>query len=87
MIAITGYCIMGLSSGPNYYLIATVQKTQQLIVIIIAATVQFICGYFLSSIGLVGIAWSIVVSSIVYVVGLWLLVVKHATQCTNLILI
>ncbi|MBN2604082.1 MAG: oligosaccharide flippase family protein [Candidatus Thermoplasmatota archaeon] len=82
LVAISAYSILGLSAGPNYYLIATVQKKRQMIIIIIATISQVVFGYILAPHGLVGIAWSIVISSVIYVFGLWSVVIKNFSKKT-----
>jgi O-antigen/teichoic acid export membrane protein len=74
LIALVAYCILALTSGPNYFLIATVQKRKYLAVLFGAAAFQLILGYFLSGLGLNGIAWSILIGSFFYVAALWFLV-------------
>lgn len=73
-IALVGYFLVSLSAGPNYFLISTVQKRRQLVVLLAATAVMFLSGYFLADRGLVGIAWSLVIAVSGYIAGIWLIV-------------
>ena len=70
-IALIAYFLLSLSGGPNYFLISTVQKRRQFVVLLGAAGVMTLAAAFLSADGLIGIAWSLVLGVTGYVVGLW----------------
>jgi O-antigen/teichoic acid export membrane protein len=75
-IVLIAYFLLSLSAGPNYFLIATVQKRRQFMVLLSAAGLMLLSGYFLASYGLVGIAWTVVLGVIGYVAGLWTIVAR-----------
>jgi O-antigen/teichoic acid export membrane protein len=73
-VALAAYFLISLSAGPNYFLISTVQKRRQLVVLLGAAAIMFVSGYCLAGRGLVGIAWSLAIATGAYVTGVWLIV-------------
>ena len=81
-ITLVAYFILSLSSGPTYFLIATVQKRRQFLVLLVAAGLMALAGHAWSGTGLPGIAWALVLGVSAYVSGLWAVVwnsTRHAT--------
>jgi O-antigen/teichoic acid export membrane protein len=73
-IALMAYFLLSFTAGPHYFLISTVQKRRQARALLLAAATMLGAAYWLSAAGLRGIAWSLVLGVVVYVLGLWLVV-------------
>jgi O-antigen/teichoic acid export membrane protein len=73
-VAIIAYFLLAFGAGPNHFLISTFQKRRQLSVLAASVLTMVTAGLILSDLGLVGIAWSLVVGVAVNVGGLWALV-------------
>lgn len=74
-VALIAYFLMSFSSGPNFFLISTVQKRRQFVVLLAAAGLMIVSAYVLADQALVGIAWSLVIGVAGYVAGLWAVVI------------
>ena len=79
-VALIAYFVLAFGAGPRYFLIATEHKRRQLGVLILAAGVSFLAGWYSSRFGLVGVAWSVVIAFTCYVAGLWALVLTAKTD-------
>ncbi len=72
-IAMIAYVVLALAAGPMYFLISTLQKRRQLIVMIVAALVMALVAMYGVERNIEGIAWSLVAGSAIYTAGLWAL--------------
>lgn len=75
--------VLSLSAGPNYFIIAAEKKFFQIILIALVVIVIAFLSSKLYTLDLVGILWSVVFGSILYVVGLWSIVLYSYFNIRN----
>ena len=80
-VVLLGFFFSALGVGPQYFFIAVVQKRRQLRILLISAGLLFLCGYFLSRYGLVGIAWSVVIAQAFVTIAYWTVVLLFSRNC------
>ncbi len=77
-VTLLAYFLLALAAGPTYFLISTVQKRRQSVVLLLGIVVMTTCAYSWASHGLIGIAWSLVSGVAVYILGLWTVVLASS---------
>lgn len=85
-IALISYFLLALAAGPAYFTISTVQKRRQLLAVVLGIVVTVALAYAFSAHELVGIAWSRVIGTTVYVSGLWVIVLRSRSGVRSAIL-
>ncbi len=79
-ISLLSYCALALTAGPAYFVISTVQKRRQLVVLVLGIAVTAAFAYGFVSYDLVGIAWARVIGTTAYVAGLWVIVLRSRSS-------
>jgi O-antigen/teichoic acid export membrane protein len=83
-VAMIAYTIFALAAGPTYFLIATVQKRRQLVAVALGALSMIGIAYGIAPQSLVGIAWSLVGGTVIYIGGLWMIVIASSRRAARI---
>ena len=75
---------LSITSGPNYFIIASEQKFKQIGMIGLVIILIFLLSSKLSYLGLEGILWSVVIGSFAYMIGLWFIVLTSFIKTIKL---
>jgi O-antigen/teichoic acid export membrane protein len=82
-ISLLGVFILAFIAGPTYFLIVTNQKRKQGVMLSLSLIIMYFLGSELAVYGLIGIAWSLVVAFLIYIIGLWLIVLQSQRKEKN----